>query len=267
MLTDVHLPRTAEAAVGLLQDGRMLLGGGTSLMARLNDYASPPTELVSLRHAGLAGIEVAGSSVTLGAATTLSALQRDDRVSYLADVVRTIASPPVRSLATVGGNLFVPQPHGDLAVALLALDAELDLLHPGGASTQSLEQFLTEPVRGDRLVVRVRFAEPAPAAFRFLKAARRRLNSAAIATIAARIQLEGHRVVAIRVALGGLAPSVVRAHHVEAALIGSLLDDAGLARAGQEGLADISPSDDAYASAWYRTRVFPVHLRRALLGR
>jgi CO/xanthine dehydrogenase FAD-binding subunit len=54
---------------------------------------------------------------------------------------------------------------------------------------------------------------------------------------------------------------------VEAALLGRQLDEAGLARAGQEGLADIAPQDDAYASAWYRTRVFPVHLRRALLGR
>ena len=236
-------------------------------MARLNDYASPPTELVSLRRAGLAGIEKSGSTVTLGAGTSLSALLTDDRVSCLADVVRTIASPPVRSLATVGGNLFVPQPHGDLAVALLALDAELDLLDPDGPSTQSLDQFLAEPVRGDRLVVRVRFAEPTRSAFRFLKAARRRLNSAAIATIAARVELDGQRVVGIRVALGGLAPGVVRAQNVEAALIGGRLDEAGLARAGHDGLADIAPRDDAYASAWYRTRVFPVHLRRALLGR
>jgi CO/xanthine dehydrogenase FAD-binding subunit len=113
----------------------------------------------------------------------------------------------------------------------------------------------------------VRFTEPAPAGFRYLKASRRRLNSASIATIAARLRLEGDRVVDVRVALGGLAPGVVRARHVEAALIGRPLDEAGLARAGQEGLADIAPRDDAYASAWYRTRVFPVHLRRALLGR
>jgi CO/xanthine dehydrogenase FAD-binding subunit len=267
MLNDVHVPPTAEAVVELLRGGRVLLAGGTSLMPRLIDHASEPTELVSLRRAGLAGIERAGSTVTLGAATSLAALQTDERVGYLADVVRTIASPPVRSLATVGGNLFVPQPHGDLTVALLALDAELDLLAAEGTSTQRLEQFLGEPVRGDRLVLRVRFTEPAPTAFRFLKAARRRLNSAAIATIAARVELDGARVTGIRVALGGLAPGVVRARHVEAALLGRQLDEAGLARAGQEGLADIAPQDDAYASAWYRTRVFPVHLRRALLGR
>jgi len=267
MLTDVHLPQTAEAAVELLQDGRVLLGGGTSLMARLNDYPSAPTELVSLRRAGLAGIQPSGSTVTIGAATTLSALLNDQRLSYLAKVVRSIASPPVRSLATVGGNLFVPQPHGDLTVALLALDAELDLLNPDGPSVQSLGDFLDAPVRRDQLVVRVRFSKPGPSAFRFLKAGRRRLNSAAIATIAAKVQLEGQRVVDIRVALGGLAAGVVRARHVEAALVGKPLDAASLAVAADEGLADISPRDDAYASAWYRTRVFPVHLRRALLGR
>jgi len=267
MLTDVHLPRTAEAAVELLRAGRVLLGGGTSLMARLNDDASAPTELVSLRRAGLAGVERSGATVTIGADTTLSALLNDERLSYFRKVVRSIASPPVRSLATVGGNLFVPQPHGDLTVALLALDAELDLLDPEGPSVQRLEDFLNRPVRADQLVVRVRFTEPDPAAFRFLKAARRRLNSAAIATIAAKVQLDGQRVVAIRVALGGLAPGVVRARHVEEALVGMPLDAASLAVAAQAGLADIAPRDDAYASAWYRTRVFPVHLRRAFLGR
>lgn len=267
MINDVHVPQSAEAAVQLLQSGGVLLAGGTSLMPRLNDHASPPTELVSLRRAGLSGIHRTGSTVTLGAATSLSALQNDERVRCLAEVVRTIASPPVRSLATVGGNLFVPQPHGDLAVALLALDAELDLLDPDGASTQRLEAFLTEPVRSDQLVVRVRFTDPPPSSFRFLKAGRRRLNSASVATVAARIELDGPQVVAARVALGGLAPGVVRARHVEAALLGHPLDETTLARAGQDGLADITPRDDAFASAWYRSRVFPVHLRRALLGR
>ena len=70
----------------------------------------------------------------------------------------------------------------------------------------------------------------------------------------------------VRVALGGVGPRVVRAHGIETVLLGRRLDEAALAAAAEAGLAEISPSDDAYASAWYRSRVFPVHLRRALLG-
>ncbi|MGV9384658.1 FAD binding domain-containing protein [Nonomuraea sp. NPDC003707] len=264
MLTSVQTPESPEAAHAALQAGAVPLGGGTYLLARLDDQAGRDLRLVSLRRAGLSGIDVEGDTVALGAATTLADIEDDDRLSYLSGCVRSIAAPPVRSLATVAGNLFVPQPYGDLAAALLALDAELDVLGADGARREPLERVVTGGLRAGDLVTRVRFTAPAKDAFRFYKASRRRLNSGSIVTVAARITIEDGLVGDIRLVLGGLARRLVRAVGAERVLLGAPLNAQVVAQAA--GADVIEPFDDAYASAWYRARVYPVHLRRALLG-
>ena len=69
-----------------------------------------------------------------------------------------------------------------------------------------------------------------------------------------------------RIALGGVGAGVVRAPSAEAALTGRPLDRAAAEEAGRRAVEDIDPFDDAHASAWYRRRVTPVHVRRALIG-
>ena len=252
MLSKVHLPSSAAEAADLLRDGGWLIGGGTVVMPRVNTGAVPVEHLISLRHAGLAGIHVNANTVTIGAATTLAAVGADDRLGFLHPVIRSIASPPVRNLATVGGNLLVPQPHGDLAVALLALDARVDIVSVNGARTGTVG----EPVAADEIITEVQF--DLPTAWRYRKAMRRKHNSAAIVAVAA--VLDGERT---RIALGGVAPRPVRAHAAERILREDPEAVAETAEAAREG---IEPFDDAYASAWYRARVLPVHVRRALLG-
>ncbi|MBL7253187.1 FAD binding domain-containing protein [Paractinoplanes lichenicola] len=303
MLTEVHVPEDVPAAVSLIAAGATIIGGGTLVMPALNNHGSPPTELVSLRRTGLAGITVTGSTVTIGATTTLAQIEHDPRLAILHPVVRSIASVPVRTLATVGGNLFARQPYGDLAVALVALNAkavlasqeapvelplgehdpataglgkravtragleERDTARAGlgerDTATAGLEERAPVTAAEERaLVTAVTFELTAPGAFRYLKAARRRYNSASLVTVAATITEAG----GVRVALGGVSDHVVRAVRVEQALAGRPLTEETVAAAAQAGLTELSPADDAYASAWYRRRVFPVHLRRALLG-
>jgi carbon-monoxide dehydrogenase medium subunit len=252
VLSKVHLPSSAAEAAGLLRGGGWLVGGGTVVMPKVNTGAVPVEHLISLRHAGLAGIRVNANTVTIGAATTLAAVGADDRLGFLRPVIRSIASPPVRNLATVGGNLLVPQPHGDLAVALLALDARVDVVSVNGTRTGTVG----EPVAADEIVTEVHF--DLPAAWRYRKAMRRKHNSAAIVTVAA--VLDGERT---RIALGGVAPRPVRAHAAERIL---REDPEAVAEAAEAAREGIEPFDDAYASAWYRARVLPVHVRRALLG-
>jgi CO/xanthine dehydrogenase FAD-binding subunit len=253
VLSKVHLPSSAAEAADLLRAGGWLIGGGTVVMPRVNTSAVPVDDLISLRRAGLTGISVNANTVTIGAATTLSAVGADDRLAFLHPVIRSIASPPVRNLATVGGNLLVAQPHGDLAVALLALDATVDLVSVDGARTIPVG----EPVRGDEIITGVHFGLPS-GTWRYRKAMRRRHNSASIVTVAA--VLDGENT---RIALGGVAPRPIRAHAAERVLRQTPDAVAEAAEAAREGT---EPFDDAYASAWYRARVLPVHVRRALLG-
>jgi CO/xanthine dehydrogenase FAD-binding subunit len=217
----VHLPTSLDEAVGLLGQGT-IIAGGTHVMPRLE----PTQSLVSLRHAGLGGIEEDGDTVRIGATTTLAEVGR--RVEFLREAIESIASPSIRNLATVGGNLFVPQPHGDFAVCLLALDAQID--------------------RTDGLVTSISFK--VPDRWFYSKAMRRKQNSASIVTVAS----DGSRI-----ALGGVAREPVRATRAEEALAQGDVD-----AAAEAALEAADPFDDAYASAWYRRRVLPVHVRRTL---
>jgi carbon-monoxide dehydrogenase medium subunit len=212
----------------------------------------PVNDLISLRHAGLGGIRIEQGTVRIGAATTLAEVGAHDGLSFLHPVIRSIASPPVRNLATVGGNLLVPQPHGDLAVALLALDARVDVVSVGNTRTVSV----CEPVRAHEVITEVHFGLP-NGTWRYRKAMRRKHNSASIVTVAAVLGDD------VRIALGGVAPRPIRAHAAEQILETQPDAVTEAAEAAREG---IEPFDDAYASAWYRTRVLPVHVRRALLG-
>ena len=145
----VHVPESVDEVVSLLDTGTVL-AGGTHLIAR----HVPAKELVSLRRAGLAGIARDGDRVTLGAATTLAQVGRE--VEFLRDAVESIASPSIRNLATVGGNLFVPQPHGDFdrLVELHRLDR---LGQTGFEALQRLHRCCDVARRGRPEFRRVRF--------------------------------------------------------------------------------------------------------------
>jgi CO/xanthine dehydrogenase FAD-binding subunit len=253
----VHTPESVPEVLAALGEGSLVIAGGTHVMPRLNTEPAGVEALVSLRRAGLAGIEVEAGVARVGAATTLTRLGADPRLAFLRGAIESIASPTIRNLATVGGNLFVSQPYGDLAVCLLALDAEVTAVDAGGERRTGVADVQREAA----LVTSVSFEIPGDGEWFFTKAMRRRQNSASIVTVAAVVTPD-----TVRIALGGVAPRPVRATAAEAALAGRPLDREHVERAAAAAVEDAEPFDDAYASAWYRRRVLPVHVRRALLG-
>ena len=266
MALTVETPESVAELVAALREDDAVIAGGTEVMPRVTTRATRVTRLVSLRRAGLAGIEVDDGRASIGAATTLAQIGRDDRLAVLGPVVESIASPTIRNLATVGGNLFVEQPYGDFAVALLALDADVDVTGPNQRSSRPVGDVLSGGLARGEVVTAVAFDLPDPGAWFYTKAMRRRQNSASIVTVAAVVEVEGGTVASLRIALGGAGARPVRAAAAEAALVGSPFDLAHVDAAANAALEDASPFDDAYASAWYRRRVLPVHIRRALLG-
>lgn len=267
MITEVRVPDSIEAATTYAANGGWVMGGGTIVMAKVNNGAVDTTELISLRKAGVSGIRLDGRVARIGAATTFADIEESAELAFLHGAVRTIASPPIRSLATVGGNLFVAQPYGDFAVCLLALGATTLIAGPGGPREAPVEEVLASGVAPGELVTAVRVSLPADGTWYHHKAMRRRLNSAAIVAVAAVVETTDGVVSSARIALGGVAPRPLRATSAERVLVGRRLESDVLDEAGDAARADIAPFDDAYASAWYRRRVLPVHLRRALLGR
>ena len=267
MLQAVIVPGSLAEAQAMLgsRPGAAIIAGGTAIMPVLNYGTDDFTTLVSLRKAGLSGVSIEDDTASIGAATTLSALRHEDRLAFLGSALDAIASPTIRNMATVGGNLFVKQPYGDFAVCLIALGAEASVASSRGTRTGSVESV----VRGlapDEIVTHVSFHLPATGRFHFAKAGRKAFNSAAIVTVAAVLELADGLVRDCRIGLGGVGPYPVRAPSVERALAGKPFDRPHVEAAAKQAVNDIAPLDDAYASAWYRARVTPVHIRRALLG-
>ncbi len=269
MLTAVRAPEVLSDAVSMLtaDAGALLIGGGTTTVPGLN-RGTPTTIAVSLRRlrSSLAGIAVEGDIVTIGALTPLAALEREPRLAFLHPAIAAVGSPTLRTTATVGGNFFVEEPYGDVACALIALGATGTVVGPDGEEIVPAESLAADGLPHGRILTSMSFRLPPAGAWRFRKAARRALNSASIVTVAAVVVEDGGIVTTARVALSGATRRPKRSPAAEAALIGRPLDHATAEAAGRAALADAEPFDDEYASAWYRARVLPVHVRRALIG-
>lgn len=268
MLQSVTMPGSLREAHEFLasRNNAKLIAGGTVVMPTLNYGTDDFTTLVSLRGAGLAGISVEAGRATIGAATTLSTLEDEPELDFLHPALDAIASPTIRNMATVAGNLFVKQPYGDLAVCLIALGATVSISGPGGIRIEPVETTVVTGVKPGEIVTQISFSLPAKGSFKFTKAARKAFNSASIVVVASVVSVTDRVVTDCRIALGGVARTPIRATSAEKALAGQPFDRIHVERAANAALNDIDPADDAYASAWYRRRVTPVHIRRALLG-
>lgn len=234
MIKEYLLPDSAESVVAELSDA-VVMGGGTTVMPAAHAGALAAERVIGLARAGLSGIDSSG----IGAMTSLAAICALDHTPALASAARAVGGPALRNMATVGGNLVIG---GDVAVALLALDAEVRL----SSRTLPIERFWDEFRPAEEIVVSVSFEEDPDSVF--VRWARRAANSPAVVSVA---------VSGGRVALGGVAPHPVRSPGAE----GSFDDPAA---AGAAAAAEVDPPTDAIASTWYRRRMTELFVRRAL---
>jgi CO/xanthine dehydrogenase FAD-binding subunit len=253
LTTDVVLPASPDEAVSAFGDGDgvTVVGGGTIVMPDISAGRLRPARTILLARAGLAGVTTDGGMVTLGAMTPVAALV--DLAAPIGPCAANLGDVEVRSQATVGGNLCAGEgrdaPRGDLQGPLLAVGATVRSAGSGGVTTQPVEEFLAE--RRGRLVLDVSYEEPTAGAFVALDRPHTH-EYTALAVSAARL-VDG----SVRLAATGAGWWGVRLPSAEAAV-----DDP--AKAGEAALQDVTPHDDALASAWYRSKVLPVLVRRAL---
>lgn len=259
----------AEAAAALSSErGARYLGGGTLVMRAINEGDLSVSTIVRSSDHALSRLETSGQRLIIGASVTYAALLAERELAFLHPVARSIGGPAVRNMGTVGGNLFAPAPFGDLATALLALDATV-LVHGGYAPRETpLDEFLAARERSfGTLVLAVSLSRPSSSeAFRYRKIARVKPKGGSVLAIAAHLPMSGGRVQGARIAFGSMGPTPLRSRGAERALEGRVLEPASIAAAAAAALEGLSPADDALASAWYRREVAGVHLRRLLSG-
>jgi carbon-monoxide dehydrogenase medium subunit len=253
---EVVTPRSRDEAIEAFGDGSgiTVMAGGTILMPALNYGRLKPDRVLLLQKAGLSGIRRDGGTMTIGAMTTIEELL--GAPEPLATAARHVADHEIRAQATLGGNLCAPpapeNPRGDLQAALIALGARVRSTGSGGERTEPVEDFLRNG-SGGRLVLEVELEEPRRAAFASVR--RPHAHAYTILAVNAAETAEG-----VRVAVTGAGPTAIRARSVEA----TLTNGASTQDAAQKVLEDTDPRDDALASSWYRQRILPVLVRRAL---
>jgi len=264
-----YLPKSVDEAVDLLAEygpDLMVMAGGTLAMPLINEGISMPERVMGLRRAGMDGIERVNGSLRIGATTTLSHLEIQSGLPLLAEAARAVGGWAVRNMATAAGNLFAPPPAGDFATALLALDAEIQLVSKKGKRSVKVSDFytgfLTTALSQDELVSEIVVKVP-DGRTAYLKYGRRHANTPSIVTVALVIGFSEKEVTTARIALGGVGPYPLRAHSAEAYLIGKSIDPNVLSRVKDLALEECEPFTDAIASEWYRRRMIPVILGRA----
>ena len=264
------LPRSLPEALGLLDEHGpelLVMAGGTVAMPLINEGISLPEAVMGLRLAGLDGLERAGDTLRIGATATLTQLLNQDAVPMLREAARNTASWSIRNMGTVGGNLFTPPPGGDVAVALLALDASVTLASTRGERRLPLEEFLTgfmtTELAADELLVEISVpvrSEPTA----YLKLGRRHANTPAVVSVAVRLEWHAERVADARIALGAAGPHPIRAHGAERLLVGTGLDSDTIAAAAAAAARECEPFTDGIATDWYRRRMVSLFVGRAL---
>ncbi len=266
----------ALAALGSAAGDARLIAGGTALVPMLRLGLLRPQRVISLhRVAALAGASVNEGGLRLGAMATVAAIHRSPVVRsgwpLLAEAAGRVATPAIRSSATVGGNLAYAEPASDLAPALLCLDAEVEIAGPSGRRALQLAGFLTDfyetSLESGEILTEVRApAPPSGARSGYVKFCPRSLEDKPLVGVAALVALDegGRRCLEARIAIGAAAPTAIRARRAELALRDQPLDDGAIRIAADAAAEEASPLSDLMGSADYRREMVRVWVRRLL---
>jgi CO/xanthine dehydrogenase FAD-binding subunit len=239
--------------------------GGTDLMVLLEAGKLPHRKFLSIWGLPeLRGIEATPSHVTLGALTTYTELRRHEIIArefpLLCQAAAETGSIATQNRGTLGGNIANASPAADSPPALFVYDAELELVSASGARWVPYHGFWSGykqmDLGADELIRRVRLTrEKSGWKQYYRKVGTRRAQAISKVCFAGAARVDAGRIVDVRIALGSVAPTVLRAVETEKTLRGVRLSPAAL-RAAQEVLArEIVPIDDMRSTSRYRRRV------------
>ncbi|OFW01658.1 MAG: hypothetical protein A3G20_04855 [Acidobacteria bacterium RIFCSPLOWO2_12_FULL_59_11] len=267
-----YQPETVEEAVSLLarcgKDAR-LLAGGTVLINQMRSRAVAPRHIINIsRVAGLDKVTVTeDGTLIMGALATLAAVAKSAPVRQgwplLREAILAIGLVQQRNMGTVVGNICRPVPSADSAVALLVLGASVVMSGTKGNRAIPIAEFIAGPratmMVDSEMVTEVRVPPmPAGAGTAFLKLAMPKVNVAVLM-----INQKGTCSEA-RIALGGVAPTPIRAPKAEAVLRGKSPSDELIDETGATAAGETSPGTDLRSSADYRREMSRVLVIRAV---
>jgi carbon-monoxide dehydrogenase medium subunit len=250
-----------------------ILDGGSNVLVYIKEGSIAGGTLVDVKSLeALQGIELRNGRVEIGAGELIadimdSALIRES-VPFLRAALGKFANPLVRNMATLAGNVADSSPIGDTIPPLLVLEAQAAVASSKAARMIPLEEFFTGPgtnvLKPEEVILKVQFPMPARGSGGYVKLGLRKGTSCSVASAAVWIVAENARVEDIRIAMGGVAPTPIRAYKSESAFKGQSLDRKGISALSAKVKQEISPITDVRASAEYRRQVSASLLAKAV---
>lgn len=271
-------PATIEEAVSLLgkYDGKAkVVAGGTDLVVQIREKLIAPEYVVDIGYiSGLDRIDYDETQgLRIGALATIRAIEKSSKICQvypaIAQSAGLLGSVAIRNVATIGGNLCNAAPSADTAPALIGLSAKGKIIGPDDEKIVSLEEFFTGPgcivCEPGELLVEIRVPVPPPGTRGvYLKHGRSAIDLATVGVAVIMTMEPGAVCRDVKIVLGAVAPTPMRARKAEEVLRGKKVDPALIEKSAQAAADEARPITDVRASAEYRKEMVKVYTRRAI---
>ena len=279
---EIFQPASIKEASTILKEngpGGRFLAGGTDLVIAIKEKGLVPKYVVDLKRIpNLSAIrEEADGSLTIGALTTMREVETSPlirkRFSFLAQSAAEVGSIQIRNRATIGGNMANATPSADVAPSLLVLEAKARIASANGERVLNLEEFFRGPGQTIMLPEEILTAILIPPLHprlvgEYIKFSPREMMDLAYVGVAVALALNGkeRRCESVRIALGAVSPTPMRARKAEAVIEKQILTEELAEKAGQEAARESKPISDVRSSAEYRRAMVGAMTQRALLN-
>lgn len=253
-----------------------VIAAGTDLLVLMKNRVVRPQYIINIKAiADLDYIHYNEKDLRIGALTTLDEIANSplirQKLPALADTVCQIATPQVRNVATIGGNLCNAAPSADTAPLLIVLGAKVEIKSLQREKTIALEEFLTGPrqsiLQDDEILIEIQIPNLSPhtrSTYQKLPA-RTTIDIAAVGVAAAvTLDLTGTTIVDAKIALGAVAPTPIRAYNAERIIKGKAIEDELIVMSAQAAAEEANPISDIRASADYRREMVKVLTNQAI---
>ena len=270
-------PQNVQEACALLAqygDSARVLAGGSDLLVKMKDGLMKPAVLVSLKNLdSLKAIRYEiGKGVVIGARATHNEVMNNsllqEKYRSVCEAAHSMAADQIRNIGTVGGNLVNAVPSADLPPILIALDARARIVGTSGERAIALEDFFLGPgktvLEKGEILAEIIIPDQPTTGSNYIKFGLRRAGALAVVGVASSVTVGDGTCQDVRIVLGAVAPTPMRARQAENVLRGKKISQKLIDEAGTIAGAESKPINDIRGSIDYRRNLVNVLTRRSL---
>ncbi|MFC1971148.1 FAD binding domain-containing protein [Chloroflexota bacterium] len=271
-------PKSLQEAITLLSEYReasRIVAGDTDLLVQMKNRVAQPGFLINI--SGIRDLSYINydekDGLRIGALTTVGSVAKSslvkDKFDVLARAAGTLGTPTIREQATIGGNLCNAAPSADTVPALLVLGARVKIAGEDGEKNIPIEELFMGPgctiIKHDQVLTEIQIPDlPPQSGAVYIKQSRRQGADLAVVGVAVLVVIKGGIIDDVRIALGAVAPTPIRARKAEEVVKGQKLDDKLLDESGRVASLESKPISDVRSSADYRRKLVAVLVKRAI---